>query len=178
MTNRIYNVLFLCTGNSARSIMAQSILSRLGAGRYRSFSAGSRPSGFVHPLALALLREHDYPTGALRSKNLDEFSDSAAVSLDFVFTLCDSAASESCPVWFGAPVRAHWGLADPALASGSEACRKRAFADTYRQLHERISAFVALPVATLDPTQLQQRLDGIGGLTVAGIDGRPARQAS
>jgi arsenate reductase (thioredoxin) len=182
MTNRVRGVLFLCTGNSARSIMAECILARLGKGRFRAFSAGSRPNGAVHPLALAILQQFGYPTDGLRSKSLDEFSGPASVPPDFVLTLCDSAASESCPVWPGAPMMAHWGLADPAAASGSQTDRARAFADAYRHLHGRIEAFVALPIAALDRVELKQRLDAIGRMSVSrmtanGIDGRAARQA-
>jgi len=160
-----YNVLFLCTGNSARSIMAEAILNRSGAGKFRAYSAGSQPKGGVHPLALQLLAKFNYPTGELRSKSWDEFAAPGAPALDFVFTLCDSAASEACPVWPGQPMTAHWGLPDPAAATGSEAVRHTAFAETFRMLSHRIDIFAALPMDSLDRLSLQRRLKEIGTAT-------------
>lgn len=160
--NENYNVLFLCTGNSARSIMAECLLNRIGAGRFRAFSAGSQPKGEIHPLALHLLQRQDYRVEDLRSKNWDEFSAAGAPELDFVFTLCDSAAAESCPAWPGQPMTAHWGLADPAAAEGSETERHLAFADTLRMLRNRIEIFTSLPVSSLDRLSLQNRLEEIG----------------
>lgn len=162
MAGRRYNVLFLCTGNSARSIMAEAILNRVGAERFAGFSAGSDPKGRVHPFALALLEQLSYPTAGLRSKSWEAFSGPDAVPLDFVFTLCDSATSETCPVWPGRPMTAHWGLPDPAAATGSEAARHAAFADTYRMLERRIGVFVNLPLSALDRLSLQRQLETIG----------------
>lgn len=160
-----WTVLFLCTGNSARSILAESILNRLGAGRFRAFSAGSMPTGRVNPHALALLKRFNYPTEGLRSKSWEEFDrahDADAPELNFVFTVCDNAAGEVCPIWPGQPMTAHWGVPDPAAAQGSEAEIAAAFADVYGRLHNRIEAFVNLPVASLDRLTLQARLDSIG----------------
>ena len=157
-----YNVLFLCTGNSSRSILAESITNRLGAGRFRGYSAGSQPKGAVHPFTLDLLKKLNFPTAGLRSKSWDEFARPGAPKLDFVFTVCDSAASETCPVWPGQPMTAHWGVPDPAAADGNEAERRLAFADAYRRLHNRISIFVSLPMISLDRLSLQHKLDDIG----------------
>jgi arsenate reductase (thioredoxin) len=162
VTERIYNVLFLCTGNSARSILAESALNRIGHGRFRGFSAGSFPKGEVHPYALELLRRQNYPTDCLRSKSWDEFARANAPHLDFVFTVCDKAAREVCPVWPGQPMTAHWGLPDPAAVEGNEAERRLAFAETLRMLNNRISAFVNLPIKSLDKLSLQRRLHEIG----------------
>ncbi|HMM44167.1 MAG TPA: arsenate reductase ArsC [Candidatus Macondimonas sp.] len=162
MSDRPYNVLFLCTGNSARSILAEAILNRLGAGRFSAFSAGSFPKGVVHPLALDILQRENHPTALLRSKSWDEFATVDAPPLDFVFTVCDQAAGEACPVWPGQPMTAHWGLPDPAAASGTPAEQGLAFADTYRRLERRIGAFVNLPLASLDRMALQHRLTDIG----------------
>ncbi len=156
------NVLFLCTGNSARSILAESILNRDGAGRFHAFSAGSHPKGQVHPFALDLLRKLNHPVAELRSKGWEEFAAAAAPQLDFVFTVCDSAAGEVCPVWPGQPMTAHWGVPDPAAAEGTEAERRLAFADSYRMLSNRIGIFVNLPLRSLDRLNLQKRLDAIG----------------
>lgn len=159
---KTYNVLFLCTGNSARSIMAEAIMNRLGQGRFRAWSAGSQPKGMVHPQAVALLRKLNHDTAGFRSKSWTEFSRPDAPQLDFVFTVCDNAAAEACPVWPGQPMTAHWGIPDPAAATGSEAEIALAFADAYRMLNARISIFVSLPFRSLDQLSLQQRLDEIG----------------
>ena len=160
--SRPYNILFLCTGNSARSILAEAITNRLGAGRLLAFSAGSMPKGEVNPHAITLLKRLGYPTDGLRSKSWDEFAAPGAPALDFVFTVCDNAAAEVCPIWPGQPMTAHWGLADPAAASGSDAEIAVAFAEAYRQLNNRISTFASLPIASLDALSLQRRLDEIG----------------
>jgi arsenate reductase len=156
------NALFLCTGNSARSILAEAILNREGKGRFEAYSAGSRPKGEPHPLALKLLEREGYETGFARSKSWDEFAAPGAPKLDFVFTVCDNAAAEECPYWPGQPVSAHWGVPDPAAAEGTEAERALAFADAYRMLRNRILAFTALPIGTLDAMTLQARLQDIG----------------
>ncbi len=159
---RPLNVLFLCTGNSARSIMAEAILGREGRGNFRAFSAGSHPKGYIHPYALDLLRKMNFDVARLRSKSWEELSGANAPQLDFVFTLCDDAAAEACPVWPGQPLTAHWGLPDPAAAAGNEAELRLAFADTFRMLNNRISIFVNLPIESLDKLSLQRRLDRIG----------------
>lgn len=156
------NVLFLCTHNSARSVIAECVLNRLGAGRFKAYSAGSMPSGNVHPLALEMLKRLNYDTSALRSKAWDEFAVAGAPELDFVFTVCDNAANEVCPVWPGQPVSAHWGLPDPSAVTGSLSERSYAFADTHRMLHQRIGIFVNLPLASLDALTLKTRLQEIG----------------
>ena len=165
--DRVYNVLFLCTGNSARSILAESILNQLGAGRFRAFSAGSHPSGTVHPLAIEVLAEDGCPTDGLRSKSWDAFATADAPAMDFVFTVCDSAAGESCPVWPGQPLTAHWGLEDPARASGTRLQQKAAFVATARYLRNRIAAFLALPLASIDRLALTRHLREIGRLVGA-----------
>ena len=162
MTERVFNVLFLCTGNSARSILAEGILNKLGRGRFHAFSAGSHPKGFVEPLALSILKRSGIETEAMRSKSWDEFAEPDAPPLDFVFTVCDNAAGEVCPVWPGQPMTAHWGIPDPAAATGGETERALAFAEAYRMLDRRIGIFVNLPIASLDRMSLQRRLDGIG----------------
>lgn len=162
MTDHVYNVLFLCTGNSARSILAECILNREGKGRFRGFSAGSHPKGQVHPFAIELLKKLNHPTAGLRSKDWEEFARPDAPAMDFVFTVCDNAANEVCPVWPGQPMTAHWGLPDPAAVEGTEAERHLAFADAYRMLHNRISIFTSLPMRSLDRLALQKRLDEIG----------------
>ncbi len=162
MTEHIFNVLFLCTGNSARSILAEAILNRVGAGRFVAYSAGSHPKGQVHPYALQLLKTLNHDTGFARSKDWAEFAAPGAPKLDFVFTLCDDAAAEACPVWPGQPMTAHWGLPDPAAVAGTDAEKHLAFADTYRMLNNRISIFTSLPLASLDKLALQRRLDEIG----------------
>lgn len=162
MTDRVYNVLFLCTGNSARSILAEAILNRDGQGRFKAFSAGSQPKGEVHPQALALLTKLNHDTGFARSKNWEEFAQPGAPVMDFVFTVCDNAAGEACPVWPGQPMTAHWGVPDPAAVEGTASEVALAFADTYRMLANRISIFTALPLASLDRMTLQSRLGEIG----------------
>lgn len=159
---KIFNVLFLCTGNSARSVLGEAILNRLGQGRFRGFSAGSQPKGAVHPYTLDLLRKFNHPVEGLRSKSWDEFAAPGAPPLDFVFTVCDSAAAETCPIWPGQPMTAHWGVPDPAAVEGSEALKRAAFADAYGRLHNRISIFVSLPLGSLDRLALKRRLDAIG----------------
>ena len=159
---KVYNVLFLCTGNSARSIMAETILNRAGQGNFRAFSAGSQPKGQVHPFTLDLLRKLNYDLSTARSKSWLEFSQPGAPPLDFVFTVCDNAAGETCPVWPGQPMTAHWGVPDPAAALGTEAEIRFAFADTLRMLTNRINIFVSLPLAKLDHLSLQKQLDAIG----------------
>jgi len=162
MTDHVYNVLFLCTGNSARSILAESILNREGAGRFKGFSAGSYPKGQIHPYALDLLRKLNHATAGLRSKSWDEFATPGAPVMDFVFTVCDNAANEVCPIWPGQPMSAHWGVPDPAVADGTEAERRLAFAEAYRMLSNRIGIFISLPLRALDRLGLQARLDEIG----------------
>ena len=162
MSDKLYQVLFLCTGKSARSILAECILNREGLGRFRAYSAGSQPKGEVHPYALDLLRNQNYPTGELRSKSWDEFAAGKGPELDFVFTVCGSAAQEVCPVWPGQPMTAHWGVPDPAAAEGTEAERRVAFSDAFRMLFNRISIFVNLPMASLDRLSLEKRLQEIG----------------
>jgi protein-tyrosine-phosphatase len=164
MSTAPHSVLFLCTGNSARSIIAEAIMNKLGAGRFRAFSAGSQPKGAAHPHALALLEGLGYDTAGLRSKSWSELARPGAPALDFVFTVCDNAAGESCPVWPGQPMTAHWGVPDPAAATGSEAEIALAFKDAYRMLHQRIAVFTALPIRSLDAPGLQQRLKEIGRL--------------
>jgi arsenate reductase (thioredoxin) len=165
-----FHVLFLCTGNSARSIMAEAILTRAGEGRFRAFSAGSQPKGQVHPHALDLLQRLNYDVSGLRSKSWKEFSEPDAPTLDFVFTVCDNAAAETCPVWPGQPMTAHWGVPDPAAATGHEAEIRLAFADAFRMLTNRIDIFVALPIRSLDALSLQRQLDAIGKSKDAGHD--------
>jgi arsenate reductase len=161
-TDGVYNVLFLCTGNSARSIIAEAIMNRLGNGKFRGYSAGSQPKGAVHPYTIDLLRKLNYDTSAFRSKTWLEFSNSEAPELDFVFTVCDNAAAESCPLWPGQPMTAHWGVPDPAAATGTEAEQRLAFAEAYRMLNARVSIFVSLPLRSLDQLSLQRRLEEIG----------------
>ena len=162
MTDHVYNVLFLCTGNSARSIIAECILNREGKGRFRAFSAGSHPKGQVHPFAIDLLKKLNHSTAGLRSEDWEEFAAPSAPVMDFVFTVCDNAADEVCPVWPSQPMTAHWGLPDPAAVEGTEAERHLAFADAYRMLLNRISVFTSLPMKSLDRLALQKRLDEIG----------------
>ena len=162
MSNRVFNVLFLCTGNSARSILAESILAKDGAGRFRSFSAGSMPKPDVNPLAIETLRSLGYPTEGMRSKSWDEFEKPDAPVMDFVFTVCDNAAGEVCPIWPGHPQTAHWGIEDPAAVDGSPIEQKQAFAAAFRHMKSRISIFTALPIASLDRTSLSAKLSEIG----------------
>lgn len=160
--DRAFNVLFLCTGNSARSIMAECILNRIGDPTFKAFSAGSHPKGEVHPHALALLGKLDYPIDALRSKSWEEFAQEGSPKLDFIFTVCDQAAGEVCPIWPGQPVTAHWGVDDPAAFDGSERDHRAFFAAVYAVLEQRIREFVNLPMRSLDRLSLQRRLDEIG----------------
>jgi arsenate reductase len=159
---RPYNVLFLCTGNSARSILAESLLNALGKGRFRGFSAGSFPKGQVHPLALELLKRMNLPSEGLRSKSWDEFATPDAPALDFIFTVCDNAAGEVCPIWPGKPMTAHWGIADPAAVEGSDADKAFAFRKAVKELETRIKLFVALPIESLDAPTLREKLRSIG----------------
>ncbi len=162
MAERIYNVLFLCTGNSARSIIAEAILNRAGGGRFKAFSAGSQPKGKINPHTLDLLRKFNYDVSTLRSKSWAEFAQAGSPDLDFVFTVCDNAAGETCPLWPGQPITAHWGVPDPAAAEGSEAEIALAFKDAYRMLNRRIELFLALPLEKLDRLVLTTRLKAIG----------------
>jgi protein-tyrosine-phosphatase len=162
MTGKPDNVLFLCTGNSARSIMAEAILNKLGAGKFRAYSAGSQPKGRVHPETLRLLKSLGYDTSSFRSKSWSEFADPGAPLLDFVFTVCDNAVGEACPVWPGQPMTAHWGVPDPAEASGNDAEVALAFKDAYRMLNQRIGIFTSLPLRFLDQISLQRKLREIG----------------
>lgn len=162
MADRTFNVLFLCTGNSARSIIAEAILNKTGGNRFRAWSAGSQPKGQVNPHTLTLLRNLGYDTSSFRSKSWDEFAKPGTPPLDFIFTVCDNAAGEACPIWPGKPMTAHWGVPDPAEATGSDAAIAQAFADTYRMLNQRIGIFTALPIASLDRMTMQNRLREIG----------------
>jgi len=159
----IYNVLFLCTGNSARSILAESLLNALGHGRFRAFSAGSFPKGQVHPMAVELLQRMNLPAEGLRSKSWDEFAAPGAPPIDFIFTVCDNAAGEVCPVWPGKPMTAHWGIADPAAAEGTDAAKASAFRKALTELETRIKLFTSLPIGSLDGMTLQAKLREIGG---------------
>ena len=174
MSERPFNVLFLCTGNSARSIMAEAVLNRAGQGHFHAFSAGSHPKGKVHPYTLDLLRKTHFDVGGMRSKSWLEFAQPEAPKLDFVFTVCDDAAGETCPVWPGQPMTAHWGVPDPAAATGTEAEIRFAFADTLRMLTNRINIFVSLPIDKLDRLSLQRKLDDIGRT----LDAKAPAQAS
>lgn len=161
MSDPVYNVLFLCTGNSARSILAETILNQMGNSRFRAYSAGSRPKGKVHPLAIETLQHFDYSVEGLRSKSWDEFAEPSAPQMDFVFTVCDNAAGEACPIWPGHPMTAHWGIEDPA-AVADPVEQRTAFVTALRYLKNRISAFTSLPVAALDRSSLKVRLNEIG----------------
>jgi protein-tyrosine-phosphatase len=160
MGERSYNILFLCTGNSARSILAEAILKREGQGRFRAFSAGSFPKGEVHPMAIEVLRSLGYSVGAFRSKSWDEFARRDAPEIEFIFTVCDNAAGETCPIWPGRPMTAHWGTEDPAAVEGP--AQREAFMQAYHQLQRRISLFLALPLASIDKMSLQTELGRIG----------------
>ena len=162
MTGTVLNVLFLCTGNTARSVLAEGILRKDGAGRFRSFSAGSQPKGVVNPFALKTLAAHGYPADGYRSKSWDEFAAAGAPRMDFIFTVCDNAAGEVCPIWPGHPASAHWGVEDPAAVEGPDTAKDAAFDTAFRQLRDRITAFIALPVESLDRMTLQSRLRDIG----------------
>ncbi|MGX9426234.1 MULTISPECIES: arsenate reductase ArsC [Bradyrhizobium] len=162
MADNLYNVLFLCTGNSARSIMAESILRKDGADRFRAFSAGSAPKGAVHPLALHTLESLDYPTGGMRSKSWLKFAAPDAPVMDFVFTVCDNAAGETCPIWSGQPMTAHWGIEDPAAALGTELEKQAAFMTAFRYLKNRIGTFISLPLRSIDKLSLGTKLREIG----------------
>jgi protein-tyrosine-phosphatase len=162
MPDRVFNVLFLCTGNSARSILAESILQKEGAGRFRAFSAGSQPKGEVNPYSLRVLASMGYPATDFCSKSWDEFAAADAPKMDFIFTVCDSAAGETCPVWLGNPTTAHWGIEDPAAVEGTDIEKERAFVEAFRLMRNRITIFVNLPFTTLDKLATQDRLDEIG----------------
>jgi len=162
MADRVYNVLFLCTGNSARSILAEAVLNNQGQGRFKAFSAGSYPKGTVHPLALALLKREGLPTEGLRSKSWDEFARPGAPPLDFVFTVCDNAAGELCPVWPGQPMTGHWGQPDPAAVEGTDLEKTNAFREAFRTLERRIGLFMALPISTLDRLALGNKVREVG----------------
>jgi protein-tyrosine-phosphatase len=164
MSEKTYNVLFLCTGNSARSVLAQTILNREGKGRFKAFSAGSHPTGTVNLHAIEILRLNNYWTDGLRSKGWDEFAQPGAPVMDFVFTVCDNAAGEICPIWPGQPISAHWGFPDPAAFEGSIAETRAVFADVYRQIFTRVALFTALPIASLERLALQRRVDELGAL--------------
>jgi protein-tyrosine-phosphatase len=162
--DRIYNVLFLCTGNTARSILAEGILRKEGAGRFRAFSAGSHPKGTVNPFATKVLGALGYPTDGYRSKSWGEFAEPGAPVMDFVFTVCDQAAGEACPVWPGQPMSAHWGIEDPAVVQGTDVEKERAFVQAAKYLKNRISVFLSLPLATIDRLSLQTKLRDVGHL--------------
>jgi len=162
--DRVYNVLFLCTGNSARSVLGEAVLNHLGTGRFRAFSAGSTPKGQVNPMTLEVLREAGIPTAGLRSKSWDEFAGPAAPRMDFVFTVCDNAAGEACPIWPGQPVTAHWGIEDPAATAGPAFRQRQAFEDALRFMRNRVAAFVNLPLESIDGMALGAKLRGIGAM--------------
>jgi arsenate reductase len=166
MSAKAYNVLFLCTGNSARSIMAESILNRRGKGQFRGFSAGSQPRGQVNPLALDLLRHFDFPTDGLRSKSWDEFATPGSPHFDFIITVCDNAAGETCPAWLGKPTTAHWGIPDPAAAEGTEIQKKAAFAEAFKLMSTRINLFLSLPLSSIDQLRIKAEIDSIGKMSV------------
>ena len=164
MSERIYKVLFLCTGNSARSILAEAILNHAGKGRFRAFSAGSHPGGKVNPWAIELLKRQGLEVADLRSKSWDEFAAPGAPQLDFIFTVCDNAAGEICPVWPGQPMTAHWGIEDPAAVAGSDEDKRRAFSCAFAEMNRRVSLFINLPLARLDAMAIKRELDRIGDL--------------
>ena len=167
MSGKPFNVLFLCTGNSARSILAEALVNHWGRGKFVGFSAGSSPKGNVHPIALELLKHMKMPTEGMRSKNWNEFAKPDAPKLDFVFTVCDNAAGEMCPIWPGQPMTAHWGVEDPAAVEGSETEKWIAFRKTFRELESRIKIFTSLPIRSLDNVKLQERLHAIGKISPA-----------
>ena len=164
MSDPMYNVLFLCTGNTARSVLAEGILRKLGEGRFRAYSAGSQPKGMVNPFAVKVLGNYDYPTDGYRSKSWDEFSGPEAPVMDFVFTVCDSAAGETCPFWPGQPMTAHWGIPDPAAVEGTDIEKEAAFVTAFKQMRNRIEVFTALPLKSIDAMTLGTRLKDIGHL--------------
>ena len=164
MSDPMYNVLFLCTGNTARSVLAEGILRKLGEGRFRAYSAGSQPKGMVNPFAVKVLGNYDYPTDGYRSKSWDEFSGPEAPLMDFVFTVCDSAAGETCPFWPGQPMTAHWGIPDPAAVEGTDIEKEAAFVTAFKQMRNRIEVFTALPLKSIDAMTLGARLKDIGHL--------------
>lgn len=164
MSGRVYNVLFLCTGNTARSVLAEAILNKDGAGRFCAFSAGSQPKGTVNPIARRILERFDYPTAGLRSKSWAEFAQPGAPQMDFVFTVCDNAAGEACPIWPGRPMTAHWGIADPAAVEGTELEKEAAFVAAFHHMKNRIGAFTGLPIESIDRMALGSRLREIGRL--------------
>ena len=173
MVSKIYTVLFLCTGNSARSIMAEALLNAMGRGRFKAYSAGSHPKGQVHPFAIGLIEQHRLPVEDLRSKNWDEFARPGAPHMDFVFTVCDDAAGEMCPVWPGQPMTAHWGIPDPAAVGGSDQEKRKAFLTAFTQLSTRISLLLDLPLASLDRQSMQKRLVDIGKTSLDVHDDQP-----
>lgn len=162
MTERIYNVLILCTGNSARSIMAEALINTMGQGRFRAYSAGSHPTGKVNPFAVEKVESVNYPTKSLRSKSWDEYATPDAPKMDFIITVCDNAAGEMCPVWPGQPISAHWGFEDPAAVEGTDAEKRRAFEQTFRHMMNRVRLFVNLPLKMLDQTAIKRELANIG----------------
>ena len=166
MPDSVYNVLFLCTGNSARSVIAEAILNKIGGGKFRAYSAGSQPKGRVNPNTLRLLKRLGYETSEFRSKSWAEFAKPNASKLDFIFTVCDDAAGETCPLWPGQPMTAHWGIPDPAAANGTDAEIAMAFSDAYRMLQRRIETFAALPIRALDSLTLKNKLHHIGRMAL------------
>lgn len=170
MAENLFNVLFICTGNSVRSIFGECLINRLGRGAFRGYSAGSHPRGAINPLAIQELERNNYETRGLRSKSWDEFASPGAPHMDFVFTVCDRAAAEVCPVWPGQPMTAHWGVADPTLAEGEDWQKRAAFHRAFSELHNRVSIFVNLPLSSLDRLKLQQKLDDIGRATIDDSD--------
>jgi arsenate reductase len=170
VTEQPYNVLFICTGNSARSIFGECLLNRFGRGRFRGYSAGSHPKGVVHRLALEVLKRNNYLTDELRSKDWAEYATPGSPRMDFVFTVCDRAAAEVCPVWPGQPMTAHWGIGDPAAVEGDEVARMMAFRQAFRELQNRIAIFVNLPFESLDKLKLQEKLDEIGRLAASDVE--------
>jgi arsenate reductase len=167
MDNHVYNVLFLCTGNSARSILAESILNRRGNGRFRGYSAGSHPNGAVNPFALALLKDMNFPTEGLRSKSWDEFATLTSPHFDFIITVCDNAAGETCPVWLGKPTTAHWGIPDPAAVQGTDMQKKAAFAQAFKLMTTRINLFLSLSLSSIDQLRIKEEIGSIGKLPVS-----------